>query len=60
MEDQEKVFSNSSQQEQLDVERIVALNRKLKDALNEADSLEKKDLRIRKEFREATHNIERG
>ena len=60
LEDQEKVFSNSSQQEQLDVERIVALNRKLKDALNEADSLEKKDLRIRKEFREATHNIERG
>ena len=60
LEDQEKVFSNSSQQEQLDVERIVALNRKLKDALNEADSLEKKDLRIRKEFRESTHNIERG
>lgn len=60
LEDQEKVFSNSSQQEQLDIERIVALNRKLKDALNEADSLEKKDLRIRKEFREATYNIERG
>ena len=60
LEDQEKVFSSSSQQEQLDVERIVALNRKLKDALNEADSLEKKDLHIRKEFREAIHYIERG
>lgn len=60
LEDQEKVFSSSSRQEQLDVERIVALNSKLKDALNEADSLEKKDLHIRKEFREAIHYIERG
>lgn len=44
----------------IDIDGIMESNSKLRNALKEAASLEKQDLLIRKNFREAAHHIERG
>lgn len=61
LEDQDKVLrSSSSKTQPLDIKSVAVLNEKLKAALQETISLEKNDMRIRQEFQENIHYMERG